>query len=64
MTKNQADKLMVERFEEIASRAAKAEDNSELIDLTDCMHKLYITLVNSGAFEGGTVVDTSSGLGS
>lgn len=53
MTKREADKLMIERFSHEISKAQAAETDDEAIKHTDCAHKLYITLVNSEAFESG-----------
>lgn len=52
---SEANKILITQFEELASRAGEVGkeygDNEELIKLTDCMHKLYITLANANAFE-------------
>lgn len=61
MTKRQADNLMIERFEALAAKADIGSDANELIAITDSMHKLYITLTNSGAFDLGTS-ETSNGF--
>jgi len=53
MTKQEADKLLIERFSHEISEAQTAENADEAIKHTDCAHKLYITLVNSEAFESG-----------
>ena len=55
MKRDEASKILINHFEELSKRAENVGnedgDNEEYIKLTDCMHKLYITLSNAGAFE-------------
>ena len=52
MTKHEADRMLIERFEQLNEQAEKTENGTELSLLCDSAHKIYITLCNAGAFEG------------
>ena len=66
MTKKEADLLMIECFKAAMKMAQSAETDSDCVTYTDCAHKLYITLVNSEAFEsdGGNKAPGDGLLGS
>ena len=52
MTKTEADALMIARFEQLDKAAEQAQDNAELVAITETEIKTYITLCNARAFEG------------
>ncbi len=62
MTKKEAEKMLVERFDALNQRAEEKPENGELVALTDSMHKLYITLVNAGAFDGSGTPQPTNGI--
>ncbi len=51
MTRNEADKVMLERFETMIAKAQTAETSEDEVRYTDCAHKLYVTLASAGIFE-------------
>lgn len=63
MDRKEAEKMLIERFEQL-NKAAQGEGitNSELCALADSAHKLYITLVNAGAFDGSYDFSDSDGF--
>lgn len=52
MTKKEADKLLIERFEQLNDKAEQSADSGELVALCDSLHKLYITMVNAAVLDG------------
>lgn len=63
MDRKEAEKMLIERFEQLNEAAQKEGiDNTELCALADSAHKLYITLVNAGAFDGNYDFSESDGL--
>ena len=65
MTRQEANEMLIKRFEQLNDAAAAisdGENNMELCALCDSAHKLYITLSNAGAFEPELDMSSSSGL--
>lgn len=63
MTKVQADRMLVDRFNALNERAESADtSNEELIALTDSMLKVYMMLTNAGSFEDSKIVGNGSGV--
>lgn len=53
MTQKQANDLMVERFEELLN--SESNNLTEKTQASECALKIFITLTNAGAFDGGNV---------
>ena len=53
MTQKQANDLMAERFEELLK--GESENLTEKTLASECALKIFITLTNAGAFDGGNV---------
>ena len=51
MTRQEADKVMLKRFETLIAKAQTAESSEDEVRYTDCAHKLYVTLASAGLFE-------------
>lgn len=51
MTRQEADKVMLERFETLIAKAQTVETSEDEVRYTDCAHKLYLTLASAGVFE-------------
>ncbi len=62
MTQKEANAVMVERFEQLIADAQETDSVEEHIRITDCAHKLFITLTNAGAFEGESIDLAGNGI--
>lgn len=65
MTKEQADKMLHQKFEEMNSKTESAQDTDEYIQMVDGMLKVYTILCEADGFEKteGKAVNTTQ-LGS
>ena len=48
MTQKEANEAMVGRFKAMVEKAKSADSKEDIIDFTDCAHKLYITFKRRG----------------
>ena len=65
MTRQKANEMLMERFEQLNNTAAAigdVENSMELCALCDSAHKMYITLCNAGAFESELNMSGSGGI--
>lgn len=51
MTRQEADRVMLERFKTMIAKAQTAKTSEDEVRYTDCAHKLYVTLASAGIFD-------------